>query len=880
MTAPPHAAPGHHTDLLHAAQQYHALGWTLTRVEPGGKAPLDTAWQHAHPPSPAELDRWFGRDGCNIGLRTGGVSAGIHDLDVDDEALGRLAGQLAPPWVADCPTWTRGNRPHLLVRLADPLPYRAYRYAGRIVLELRGDGHQSVLPPSRHPSGDRYRWLRGPLHPPLVHPAELDAFLDDLLIAFALHAGWTDGSRHLLALPAAGWLARRGVPEARTQRIIVAVEHLHPNADYRDRERAVAATYRRVAEGGQATGFPTLERLLPADAVRFLRDTLHVGERDEETEEHAGPYLARGGAVFLRVPPRRDGAEWSEQQIANFDARIVREEIHDDGSGEVQRRLCLEGASARGHALRPANVTAAEFPGMGWVLRELGSAAVIAAGTSARDRLREAMQRLSGDVPEARIYGHLGWRQIDGAWTFLHAGGSTAVDGAEIDLPPALARYQIPPLPEDPSSAVAASLALLDLGRTPVLSALWCATFLAPLASILRPDLTVWLWGRTNAWKSTIAALFLSHFGDFERKTLPADWSSSENMLEKLAFLAKDVPLVIDEFAPAANRQEQQRLVARASRLIRSQGNLAGRGRMRADTGLRAALHPRGVLIATAESPPPLGESALARTLLLELAPGDIDRDRLTAAQLNTAPLAATMALLLAWLGRHYAEVQSALPGMLRDTRAAWRLNAHLRIPESLALLELAASTALTAFVEAGAIDAATRDAVKGRISADLADLGATQSRQVAQIRPAHRFLDVLRELFAKKTVYLSGRAGDAPPAPEQLGWEWREVSGPDGPDDRVEPARLATRIGWADDNWLYLLPQESHRVAVRFLGDSDQLLGASERALHADLAALGLIETRAGDEGTRRTVAVLLENRQQRVLKLRRSALDLEETR
>lgn len=867
-----------HADLRDAARRYHDLGWALTRVERGGKAPLSSDWQHAPLPSLADVDRWFGRDGCNIGLRTGSISANVHDLDFDDELLARLAGHMAPTWVADCPTWARGARPHVLIRLEAPQPYRAWRYAGRIILELRGDGHQSVLPPSRHPSGEQYRWLRGPHQPPVVAVDELYAFLDDLIVAFALASDWIRGGRHALTLPVAGWLARRGVPEARTQRLISAVEALHPDAELRDRERAIADTYARVTRGEPATGWPTLQRLLSEEGVRLLRDALGAGARPEECEERAGLYVARGGAVYLRVPPRRDGGDWTEQQLANFDVRIVREELHDDGSDDLDRRLRLEGSSSTGRPMRPALVTAAEFAGMSWVLREFGSSAVIAAGSSTRDKLREAIQRLSGHVPEARIFAHLGWRQIDGRWTFLHAGGSTAVPDVEIDLPPALARYHLPPVaqrPDDRRDAVAASLALLDLGDTPVLSALWCATFLAPLAFILRPDVTLWLWGRSNAWKSTLGALFLCHYGDFERKTLPADWSSSDNMLEKLAFLAKDVPLLIDEFAPAGNRAEQQRLVARASRLIRSQGNLAGRGRMRADTGIRAALQPRGVLISTAESPPPLGESALARTLLLELTPGLINREKLTAAQVVTAKLASAMALFLDWLGRHADELRTALPAMARAARADWRNDGHLRIPEMLALLDLAAGVALTAFADAGAIDDNTLAATKRRIKADLSALGDRQVRQVTQSRPAHRFLDILSELFAKKTVYLSGKKGDEPPDPELFGWEWHDHWTSDGPDRRLEPARTAHRVGWADDDWLYLLPQESYRAAVHFLSDSDQLLAASERALHADLADLNLIETRTDDEGSRRTVPVLIQGRQQRVLKLRRAALD-----
>jgi hypothetical protein len=44
---------------------------------------------------------------------------------------------------------------------------------------------------------------------------------------------------------------------------------------------------------------------------------------------------------------------------------------------------------------------------------------------------------------------------------------------------------------------------------------------------------------------------------------------------------------------------------------------------------------------------------------------------------------------------------------------------------------------------------------------------------------------------------------------------------------------------------------------------------------LHRDLEDLGVLDTRVSAGETRRTVAVQLEGKQQRVLKLRRSALE-----
>ena len=97
------------------------------------------------------------------------------------------------------------------------------------------------------------------------------------------------------------------------------------------------------------------------------------------------------------------------------------------------------------------------------------------------------------------------------------------------------------------------------------------------------------------------------------RTSLLADWGWTDNALEKMAFLAKDLPFVIDEFAPVADRAEARRLEVKVTRLLRAQGNLAGRGRMRADSSLRSPYPPRGLLMATAEMPPgPTDDTAVS----------------------------------------------------------------------------------------------------------------------------------------------------------------------------------------------------------------------------------------------------------------------------
>jgi len=835
-------------ELLRLPFLYKGFGWCLTRVRTRTKAPVDMGWQNAPPPSDEQLIAWFSNGEFSPGLRLGSISGNLYDLECDDEGMIPFVEWFKPAWAKECPTWARSGRPHVLVRSDESLPNLRFSLAGHCVLELRGDGEQSVLPPGIHPSGDRYMWIGEPHQPPLASGSEVREWLQNAVVAFALRQGWNEGSRHDQSLAAAGWMSRLGIPLERALRIIECVA-LSDGPEARDRDRGVRGTYDALASGEPATGWPTLERLVPAETARLLRQVWPKQQNDDE--ERAGPYVVRNGGTLWRKPTGDD--TWKDVLLANFDLRISREIRRDDGSDFVPTLFEMSGRNAT-TSLPVAQVATSEFSGMQWVVPSYGTGAIISAGQGLRDREREAIQRFSGEPLRCTVYTHSGWRPINGVWRFLHSGLS---DDIEVDLEGGLARYRLPPVPADPRDAIDCSLSLLDLGDAPAVTALWCAMYLAPLSSILQPDFTLWLWGPTGSFKSTLAGLFLSHFGDFDRKSLPADWSSTDNALERLAFLAKDVPLVIDEFAPPPGRAEQQKLQAKASRILRAQGNLAGRGRMRADTSLRSGFAPRGVVI----------------TLNVELTKGGIDTSRLQSAQVSADQLSLAMASYIDCLAQRYDELLPALRTAFKQARAAQQDRGHRRIPEALANLEVAASLALKAFTDLGAISLERAAELMTRIQRDLATLGAGQEEAVAVGHPGKRFLNVIAEGFAKKSILCVGRDGREPVGCDELGWELHEVAETGGLAPRFTPSPRATRVGWADEDWLYLLPAEAYRYVVRFLGESDQTLGASEQSLHRLLEEMGVLEVRGDGTAVRRTLLVMLEDKQHRVLKIRRSA-------
>jgi hypothetical protein len=147
----------------------------------------------------------------------------------------------------------------------------------------------------------------------------------------------------------------------------------------------------------------------------------------------------------------------------------------------------------------------------------------------------------------------------------LTATGALGGAGAEVGLDAELSRYALPLEPVDPRGAMTLSLNLIrsdDVAPAVVTVPLWAAMYRAPTAHALPVDMSIWLEGTTGSLKSTLAALMLAHFGPFDRLTLLASWTSTSNALERKAFLAKGLPLIVDD--SGRRRGEARRAVGRA----------------------------------------------------------------------------------------------------------------------------------------------------------------------------------------------------------------------------------------------------------------------------------------------------------------------------
>ncbi len=505
-----------------------------------------------------------------------------------------------------------------------------------------------------------------------------------------------------------------------------------------------------------------------------LRDIYEPDWREKDHKDGGGsPHYERAENGIVWWKQTKDGI--TPVPLINFDAQIAKEITLDDGV-EATRLFQIQ-AQVDSHSFT-CSVPSSQFATMNWVTEQLGARAIVYPGSSVRDHARAAIQFLSEDIAEERIYTHSGWTIHDGQPIYLHGNGALGakgvVDGIETKLPTCLQPFNLtlPQNRENAIKAVRASLEFLQLAPDSVTFPLYAALWRSVLSTC---DFSVFLAGQTGLGKSELAALLLQHFGSgFTSRNLSASWTSTSNALEGLAFVAKDMLLVVDDFMPNGSQNDVARAHKEADRLLRAQGNNAGRGRMRADATLKPAKPPRGLILSTGEDVP-RGSSLQSRLVIVELANG-VDWQKLTNCQADAGAglFAEAMAAFIVWLAVHYETLQAERPRQMEEYRTqATSQTQHKRTPHNIANLTYGLNTFLHFATKTQAITPEEQEELKRRGWKAFGEVAVAQSSHQASQDPVDRFLHLLGAALSTDKAYLAVDKGQKSEDEhrERIGW-------------------------------------------------------------------------------------------------------------
>ncbi len=140
-------------------------GLQVIPLHENSKIPISKGWTQNWCPKAAR-EKLLELPNCNIGLLLGNVV----DVEGDSEEANRIVADLIGDYPH--PSYQSTKSVHHLFQNPDPDLWH-FRWE---MIEFRGWGHQSVLPPSSH-EGVQYRWLRNFKFPIPPMPERLAEFL-------------------------------------------------------------------------------------------------------------------------------------------------------------------------------------------------------------------------------------------------------------------------------------------------------------------------------------------------------------------------------------------------------------------------------------------------------------------------------------------------------------------------------------------------------------------------------------------------------------------------------------------------------------------------------------------------------------------------------
>jgi DNA polymerase I-like protein with 3'-5' exonuclease and polymerase domains len=549
--------------------------------------------------------------------------------------------------------------------------------------------------------------------------------------------------------------------------------------------------------------------------------------------------------------------------LCNFDARILEERFLDDGT-ECQKKIVVGGTLASGTPLPKVTLKWEDLRDPLWPNLAWGSVPALATRKGVVDDVRLAMQLFSKPAVHT-TYSHTGWRTLkdatgaeSGVPVFLTSAGALGGTGVSVELEGRLAYYSLPPEPGDLTEAVRTSLKLLDLGPSQVMFPLLALPFRAPLQSVFPADFSAFLTGPTGTFKTAIAKLGAAHFGAALADSPITSFESSVSHIEMVLHCLKDVLALVDDFKPASTHPKDEHQ-SKARHVFSAIGNQEGRGRQRSDGSMRPARPPRALVLSTGETVP-VGESTVARLLVLPLRKGDVKMRQLSDAQANVEALPHTMSGYIQYLQPKLDHLRGRLKARHAELREQFRKageGAHLRSPSAIAHAALGLELLWEFAQHVGAITPARARDLEAEAAKALTGLCVQGVEHARETDPSLRFLDFLRGQLDQGALLLE--ADLTKPLAQR----------------REKDAVIGEPVGWHDDDFYYFLSEPTYQAIVVSMAAAKEPMPLGALPLWRRLRDQGLIEK--SDRPGRLLRREQLGGRRTDVIVMRKSVLDPE---
>jgi hypothetical protein len=542
-----------------------------------------------------------------------------------------------------------------------------------------------------------------------------------------------------------------------------------------------------------------------------------------EIEDESGHWIARRDGMWIQkeIDDPVEGITTILTPLANFSGRIIGSITRNDGAEvrhqeRVEWRLkdCVVTVDADG-------VDMLEHPDR--VARDALGPGAITMSRIPPKLLGEVVSRFStlSPIADITVYTHLGWEQVDGTPVYLSSGVAIDANGINDDVcveaPSALRGFKLPPPPDNPVPAIRAVLELLNVAPDHVMIPLLGAVFRAPIGGV---DWSLALSGHTGVRKSTLAALAQAFWMPSARyDNLPCSFMGTANSIADLEFLAADTLLVVDEYTPRGSDGEQARYSAAAERVLRGASNHSSRTRMRPDGTLRPDRPPKSLVVITGEEDIE-GESLRARTVMVDIEPGDVPVSNTLNVCQKQAQVGTYTSMMASWIlyiaSRTPTEIRQQIDSM---PRFGWSTG-HDRSSRNLDDVAHVWLLWLDWVTRFNAIEGSERVTLFDRVVDAIDHLAAVQKQHVSEASISERFIRLLTSALNAGVVGITPLGTITP---NMAGWT-----------EAIE--RGKTSVGWISDREIWIDPGTAIAVAKEQARKEGQPLAATHRSIAADL--------------------------------------------
>ena len=309
------------------------------------------------------------------------------------------------------------------------------------------------------------------------------------------------------------------------------------------------------------------------------------------------------------------------------------------------------------------------------------------------------MQIQCENAPVSTLYQRTGYTTIDGKRVFLNGDYSITAEGLtdkyNVAFSGQLSNYRFTADRHENRFETLLKLLPSTAPQSLVYAGLGLS-FLTPLNALLRevgiePCFILYFTGKTGTRKTTMAKLLLNFFGSFDNGTAPpAGFRDTANAVEKKFALTDSTLVLLDDRIPSTTPKVKAQMEAMEQSVARQIGDRSGRARMNADGSLKPTYRPNCNLIITAEeSFSNVGESAIARSISVELEPGDVNLNALTEVQERAAHLNECMGDYIQYILQNWETLQATLKPLFLEYRNKAQSGGHGRLAECVAHLQI-----------------------------------------------------------------------------------------------------------------------------------------------------------------------------------------------